>query len=153
MHLFKVLLHVLLLVWCSTFVCSYCCLDCYTDGCCFLSVMCANLEFDIWLYVQSLLRGLLPDSFPARLAEEPGTEKQRRFIIIDEVVYATYGAQLEQVCLLIQVHTLCHPRFTACPSLYKCTMWFLRVMLSWTALRSISSASDSSSVGGDVISR
>lgn len=44
----------------------------------------------------SLLRGLLPDSFPARLAEEPGTEKQRRFIIIDEVVYATYGAQLEQ---------------------------------------------------------
>ena len=47
MHLFKVLLHVLLLVWCSTLVCSYCCLDCYTDGSCFFSVMCANLEFDI----------------------------------------------------------------------------------------------------------
>ena len=48
--------------------------------------------------VQSLLRGLLPDSFPARLAAEPTTEKQRRFIIIDENVYATYGEQLEQVC-------------------------------------------------------
>ncbi|KAL3154556.1 hypothetical protein ABBQ32_014013 [Trebouxia sp. C0010 RCD-2024] len=45
---------------------------------------------------QSLLRGLLPDSFPARLAAEPTTEKQRRFIIIDENVYATYGEQLEQ---------------------------------------------------------
>ena len=49
------------------------------------------------LYLQSLLRGLLPDSFPARLAAEPTTEKQRRFIIIDENVYATYGEQLEQV--------------------------------------------------------
>lgn len=45
---------------------------------------------------KSLLRGLLPDSFPARLAAEPGTEKQRRFIIIDENVFDTYGAQLEQ---------------------------------------------------------
>lgn len=50
---------------------------------------------------QSLLRGLLPDSFPARLAAEPTTEKQRRFIIIDENVYATYGEQLEQVWWLI----------------------------------------------------
>ena len=49
--------------------------------------------------LQSLLRGLLPDSFPARLAAEPSTEKQRRFIIIDENVYATYGEQLEQVCI------------------------------------------------------
>ena len=53
--------------------------------------------------LQSLLRGLLPDSFPARVAAEPGTEKQRRFIIIDENVYATYGEQLEQVCILTQL--------------------------------------------------
>ncbi|KAL0055706.1 hypothetical protein WJX82_003462 [Trebouxia sp. C0006] len=45
---------------------------------------------------KSLLRGLLPDSFPARLAAEPGSEKQRRFIIIDENVFETYGPQLEQ---------------------------------------------------------
>ncbi|DBB04101.1 TPA: hypothetical protein ACH3X1_013153 [Trebouxia sp. C0004] len=45
---------------------------------------------------KSLLRGLLPDSFPARLAAEPGSEKQRRFIIIDENVFDTYGPQLEQ---------------------------------------------------------
>lgn len=51
----------------------------------------------VLLFLQSLLRGLLPDSFPARLAAEPTTEKQRRFIIIDENVYATYGEQLEQV--------------------------------------------------------
>ena len=68
------------------------------------------------LFLQSLLRGLLPDSFPARLAAEPTTEKQRRFIIIDENVYATYGEQLEQVwwlfysfpfCMLILSHNQC----------------------------------------------
>ena len=47
--------------------------------------------------MQNLLRGLLPDSFPARLATEPSTEKQRRFIIIDEAVHAIYGPQLEKV--------------------------------------------------------
>lgn len=61
-----------------------------------LVLLCSRSDF--LLAVQSLLRGLLPDSFPARLAAEPGTEKQRRFIIIDEDVYDTYGAQLEQVC-------------------------------------------------------
>ena len=41
---------------------------------------------------------MVPDSFPARLAAAP-TEgaRQRRFIIIDEVVYDLYGDQLEQV--------------------------------------------------------
>ena len=58
------------------------------------------------VWVQSLLRGLLPDSFPARLAAEPTTEKQRRFIIIDENVYATYGEQLEQVCLPVIMSVL-----------------------------------------------
>lgn len=48
-------------------------------------------------FLQNLLRGLLPDSFPARLAAEPTTEKQRRFIIIDEEVHAIYGPQLEKV--------------------------------------------------------
>lgn len=70
----------------------------------------------VLLFLQSLLRGLLPDSFPARLAAEPTTEKQRRFIIVDENVYATYGEQLEQVwwllysfpfCMLILSHPQC----------------------------------------------
>lgn len=51
----------------------------------------------VLLAMQNLLRGLLPDSFPARLAAEPSTEKQRRFIIIDEAVHAIYGPQLEKV--------------------------------------------------------
>lgn len=58
-----------------------------------------------FLALQSLLRGLLPDSFPARLAAEPGTEKQRRFIIIDENVFDTYGPQLEQVCIFKPLHS------------------------------------------------
>ena len=58
------------------------------------------------LFLQSLLRSLLPDSFPARLAAEPTTEKQRRFIIIDENVYATYGEQLEQVWWLFYLFPL-----------------------------------------------
>lgn len=63
----------------------------------------------VLLFLQSLLRGLLPDSFPARLAAEPTTEKQRRFIIIDENVYATYGEQLEQVWWLFYFFPFASP--------------------------------------------
>jgi 3-dehydroquinate synthase len=46
---------------------------------------------------KNLLRGLVPDSFPARLTRDPVEGvKSRRFVIIDEVVFSIYGEQLEQ---------------------------------------------------------
>ncbi|KAK9819718.1 hypothetical protein WJX72_001641 [[Myrmecia] bisecta] len=46
---------------------------------------------------KALLRGMVPDSFPARLAPAPiDNVRQRRFIVIDEVVYNLYGEQLRQ---------------------------------------------------------
>ncbi|KAK9791618.1 hypothetical protein WJX73_001579 [Symbiochloris irregularis] len=46
---------------------------------------------------KTLLRGLVPDSFPPRLALSPSEGKrQRRFILIDETVAAIYGPQIEE---------------------------------------------------------
>ena len=49
--------------------------------------------------LQSLLRELVPDSFPARLGPDCGAPgaTQRRFIIIDEAVHALYGEQMDKV--------------------------------------------------------
>ena len=55
--------------------------------------------------LQSLLRELVPDSFPARLGPDsaaPGMT-QRRFIIIDEAVHALYGEQMDKVTAATQL--------------------------------------------------
>ena len=47
--------------------------------------------------VQTLLRGVEPESFPMRLSLEPAQSGERRLVVIDDNVYAIYGAQLRQV--------------------------------------------------------
>lgn len=50
--------------------------------------------------LQSLLRGVVPGSFPSQLAAQPSQEVgQRRFIIMDDNVYRLYGEKVEQVLL------------------------------------------------------
>ena len=75
-----------------------------TDGCSVsLALSCPQACLSL---LQSLLRELVPDSFPARLGPDcgaPGTT-QRRFIIIDEAVYALYGEQMDKV---IAAHLSC----------------------------------------------
>lgn len=48
--------------------------------------------------MQTLLRGVIPDSFPSQLAAKPTQEVgQRRFIIMDDNVYRLFGERVEQV--------------------------------------------------------
>ena len=49
-------------------------------------------------FLQALLRGVVPGSFPSQLAAEPSYEVgQRRFIVMDDNVHAVYGERVEQV--------------------------------------------------------
>ena len=52
--------------------------------------------------LQTLLRGIITDSFPAQLAAKAEPGAKRRFIVIDEVVDQIYGAALRTVrsCVL-----------------------------------------------------
>ena len=48
--------------------------------------------------LQTLLRGVVPDSFPCRLSDKPMPAKnQRRFIIIDDNVHRIHGHRIETV--------------------------------------------------------
>lgn len=50
--------------------------------------------------VQTLLRGVVPDSFPSRLSLVTCQPGERRLVVIDDNVYRIYGAQLREVCVL-----------------------------------------------------
>lgn len=50
--------------------------------------------------LQTLLRGVVPDSFPSRLSLEPCERGERRLVVVDDNVYRIYGAQLREVCYL-----------------------------------------------------
>lgn len=47
--------------------------------------------------MQTLLRGVVPDSFPLGLSLNPAQPGERRLVVIDDNVYRIYGAQLRQV--------------------------------------------------------
>ena len=50
--------------------------------------------------VQTMLRGVVPDSFPCQATALPvRSPGQRRFVVMDDNVYRIYGARVEQVCL------------------------------------------------------
>ena len=58
------------------------------------------MDVDInWrLDVQTLLRGVVPDSFPSLLSAAPAQPGERRLVAIDDNVYRLYGKQIHQVC-------------------------------------------------------
>lgn len=47
--------------------------------------------------MQTLLRGVVPDSFPSLLSAAPAEAGERRLVAIDDNVYCLYGAQIHQV--------------------------------------------------------
>ena len=47
--------------------------------------------------VQTLLRGVVPDSFPSLLSAAPAQPGERRLVAIDDNVYRLYGKQIHQV--------------------------------------------------------
>ena len=49
------------------------------------------------LDMQTLLRGVVPDSFPSLLSAAPAQPGERRLVAIDDNVYRLYGKQIHQV--------------------------------------------------------
>ena len=47
--------------------------------------------------MQTLLRGVVPDSFPSLLSAAPAQPGERRLVAIDDNVYRLYGKQIHQV--------------------------------------------------------
>ena len=47
--------------------------------------------------VQTLLRGVVPNSFPSRLSFDPAMPGERRFVVMDSNVYKLYGHLVQQV--------------------------------------------------------
>ena len=47
--------------------------------------------------LQTLLRGVVPDSFPLLLSAAHAQPGERRLVAIDDNVYRLYGAQIHQV--------------------------------------------------------
>ena len=56
------------------------------------------MDADGRLDVQTLLRGVVPDSFPSLLSAAPAQPGERRLVAIDDNVYRLYGKQIHQVC-------------------------------------------------------
>jgi len=48
-------------------------------------------------HLQTLLRGVVPDSFPSLLSQSPAEPGERRLVAVDDNVYRLYGAQIHQV--------------------------------------------------------
>ena len=57
-----------------------------------------TVDNDARLDVQTLLRGVVPDSFPSLLSLAPAQPGERRLVAIDDNVYRLYGKQIHQVC-------------------------------------------------------
>ena len=57
-----------------------------------------DVDIDGRLDVQTLLRGVVPDSFPSQLSAAPAQPGERRLVAIDDNVYRLYGKQIHQVC-------------------------------------------------------
>ena len=55
----------------------------------------------MWRYVllQTLLRGVVPDSFPNRLSLDSALPGDRRFVIMDSTVFRLYGHAVHQARL------------------------------------------------------
>lgn len=47
--------------------------------------------------MQTLLRGVVPNSFPCQLSLTPAQPGERRLVVIDDNVYRLYGDQLRKV--------------------------------------------------------
>lgn len=47
---------------------------------------------------QTLLRGVVPNSFPSRLSFDPALPGERRFVVMDSNVFKLYGHLVQQVC-------------------------------------------------------
>jgi hypothetical protein len=47
--------------------------------------------------LQTLLRGVVPDSFPSRLSFDSALPGERRFVIMDSTVFRLYGHAVHQV--------------------------------------------------------
>ncbi len=55
------------------------------------------LNSDVLCWVQTLLRGVVPDSFPSLLSQAPAAPGERRLVAVDDNVYRLYGSQIHQV--------------------------------------------------------
>lgn len=60
-----------------------------------LGANCARLT--CYMLLQTLLRGVVPDSFPLLLSAVHAQPGERRLVAIDDNVYRLYGAQIHQV--------------------------------------------------------